>query len=168
MSGKRGGWPVNNDFKNFKTDSVLGIIASYALSGISCIIGFFLWFRLRDLVNVLLVVSPLSSWSYRVIEISTFAIFGIGWLTMAFYSQHLYQMEFRHGWTFKKFELITAWELLPLFVCNLIMYIIVPLRFEQSDLKKMTAQCVVGILFTITYFRKGESSNNSRSETKNV
>jgi hypothetical protein len=155
---------VNNKFDEFKEDTVLGIIASYVLSGVSCVIGFFLWFRLRDLVNVLLIFSPLSSWSYRIIEISTFMIFGIAWLTMAFYSQHLYQEELREGWIFKKFELITAWELLPLFLCNLIMYILVPVRFAQNDLKQMTAQCVVGILFTLMYFRKGENSKNNNNQ----
>lgn len=159
---------MNKEPNLYGKESVPTIVVSYVLSGVTCVIGFFLWFLLRDLVNTLLAVSPLTSWSYRFIEISAFIIFGVCWLIMAFTSQHMYEKEFRRGWTFKKFELYTVWELMLMFFSNLIIYLLVPAKFTSGDLKEVTAEFAVGVLFILLYFRKGKTNKENSGQSKGV
>jgi len=104
-------------------NAFLPMLISNLFAGITALIGIFNLFTLREALMIIVMSSPLSVWSWRVIDIAIMIIIGIIWLIVVFLSQSNYDKGYRQKKLSKIFSLVTGYQLLLFFVASMIVHL---------------------------------------------
>lgn len=126
----------------------LPMVISNIVAFITAVIGIFNLFTLREAIMMMVFVSPISVWSWRVIDIVLVVILGILWLVAVFYSQRLYEKAYINKSLIKSFAQVLGLQLLLFFSASLIENL---LDFEQANLQNIliTSAIFIASLFLL-------------------
>jgi hypothetical protein len=80
-----------DDIGKSRRDIIVGSVASHVLAGVTGFVGLLAWFKLRTVQSVLVIVTDVTTWAWRFIDMASFMIFGLIWLIVVLFSQHYYQ-----------------------------------------------------------------------------
>lgn len=97
-----------DEFGKSRKQLIIGGVASHLLAGVTGFVGLLAWFKLRTVQAVLVVVSDVTVWAWRFIDMSTFMIFGLIWLIVVLFSQHYYQKGYEKGRLIRNFTFVTG------------------------------------------------------------
>jgi len=102
----------------------LPMLISNLLAGVTALIGIFNLFTLREALMIIVMASPVSVWSWRVIDIAIMIVIGIIWLIVVFLSQSNYDKGYRQKTLLKVFSLVTGYQILLFFIASMIVHLL--------------------------------------------
>ena len=141
---------MKEKFVEMRSISLTKLIISYLLSLGTCIIGIYIVFRFRSTLATLLAVSPLTHWVHQLIQIAAYIILGLVWVVLIFLTQYWYENEFRKGWRFSVFFLVTSLEVLFIFLCDFLTYLAIPKAYLAPDILYMVMELIIAVgLFAV-------------------
>lgn len=102
----------------------LPMLISNLLAGVTALIGIFNLFTLREALMIIIMASPISVWSWRVIDIAIMIVIGIVWIIVVFLSQSNYDKGYRQKTLLKVFSLVTGYQALLFFIASMIVHLL--------------------------------------------
>jgi ABC-type thiamin/hydroxymethylpyrimidine transport system permease subunit len=92
--------------------------------------------------------SPISVWSWRVIDIVVMIIIGIIWLIVVFLSQSNYDKGYRQKTLSKLFSMVTGYQILLFFIASMIVHLLdtVPATSQGIIMTVVQAVFTAGLL----------------------
>lgn len=117
----------------------LPMLISNLLAGITALIGIFNLFTLREALMIIVMSSPISVRSWRVIDIAILIILGVIWLIVVFLSQSNYDKGYKQKTLSKVFSLVTGYQSLLFFIASMIVHLF--------DFEPVTSQAIVLTVF---------------------
>jgi len=102
----------------------LPMLVSNIAAGITALIGIFNLFTLRESLMMIVMSSPISVWTWRVIDIALMIVIGIIWIIVVILSQTKFEKAFTQKTLSKVFSLVTGYQLLLFFIASMIVHIL--------------------------------------------
>lgn len=149
-------------------NKVIAGIASNFLAGITGFIGLFIWFRLRTLQSVLVIISDITIWAWQFIDISSFMILGIIWLVIVLYCQHYYQRGAEKHTLWKNFSFITGIQLLVLGLSSLTVMLLIREQMVTKNVTTMMLEGFAGIAFLLVHLKLKNGKRKAASQASHA
>jgi len=124
------------------------MLISNLLAGVTALIGIFNLFTLREALMIIVMTSPISVFSWRVIDIAIMIVIGIIWLIVVFLSQSNYDKGYRQKSLLKVFSLVTGYQILLFFIASMIVHLFdfVPATSQNIIMTVVQAIFAAGLL----------------------
>lgn len=135
-----------DDIGKSRKDIIVGNVASHVLAGVTGVVGLFAWFKLRTVQSVLVVVSDVTIWAWRFIDMSSFLILGLIWLITVLFSQYYYQKGYEKGRLWRNFNLVTGIIFLILALSSATIMIGMPVERTQGNIVWLIIEAVSAIV----------------------
>jgi|GEM_PF-2277434 len=145
------------------TSPFFPMIISNLLAGITGFIGIFNLFTLREALMILIMVSPVSVWSWRVIDIAAMILLGIIWLIVVILSQARYDKAYKQKHLSKDFSLVTGYQFLLFFIASIVVHLF---DFQTAAFQEIILTVLKALLATCLLFYAYKSSQMKHFNAK--
>ena len=132
----------------------LPMLISNLLAGVTALIGIFNLFTLREALMIIVMASPISVWSWRVIDIAITILIGIIWLIVVFLSQSSYDKGYRQKSLLKKFSLVTGYQILLFFIASMIVHLFDSVPATSQNIIMTVVQAIFATGLIIYSYRE--------------